>query len=209
MNIIVEMGTDESKIKEFLDVLTEYTNVKWRGDEFCPKGYAPNDEDSFHLDIALEIFDAYYFIVEDDILCWDDEGVIRAIPTDKFDKYESLDEVIKDIKKKNNKLNIRNAVIKATDDKYGRILVNFLSEFTNVTWNNGDKLEIYGEEERYESKLGFDILKAIEGFEYLIFIIEDNRMTWDTDVYIDEIKEEREDSQWYDSVSEFLKSFSK
>ena len=34
-------------------------------------------------------------------------------------------------------------------------------------------------------------------------------MTWDTDVYIDEIKEEREDSQWYDSVSEFLKSFSK
>ena len=88
-------------------------------------------------------------------------------------------------------------------------MVNFLSEFTNVTWNNGDKLEIYGEEERYESKLGFDILKAIEGFEYLIFIIEDNRMTWDTDVYIDEIKEEREDSQWYDSVSEFLKSFSK
>ena len=209
MNIIVKMGTDESKIKEFLDVLTVYTNVKWRGDEFCPKGYAPNDEDEFHLDIALKIFDAYYFIVEDDILCWDDEGVIHAIPTDKFDKYESLDEVIKDIKKKNNKLNIRNAVIKATDDKYGRILVNFLSEFTNVTWNNGDKLKIYGEEEGYESKLGFDILKAIEGFEYLVFIIEDNKMSWDTDAYIDEIKEERKDSQWYDSVSEFLKSFSK
>ena len=209
MNIIVKMGTDESKIKEFLDVLTVYTNVKWRGDEFCPKGYAPNDPDEFHLDIALKIFDAYYFIVEDDILCWDDESVIHAIPTDKFDKYESLDEVIKDIKK-NNKLNIRNAVIKATDDKYGKILVNFLSEFTNVTWNNGDKLKIYGEEEEYyESKLGFDILKAIEGFEYLVFIIEDNRMSWDTDAYIDEIKEERKDSQWYDSVSEFLKSFSK
>ena len=206
MNIIVKMGTDESKIKEFLDVLTEYTNVKWRGDEFCPKGYAPNDPDEFHLDIALKIFDAYYFIVEDDILCWDDEGVIHAIPTDKFDKYESLDEVIKDIKK-DNKLNIRNAVIKATDDKYGRILVNFLSEFTNITWNNGDKLKIYGEEE-YEDELGFSILKAIEDYKYLIFIIEDNRMTWDTDVYIDEIKEERKDSQWYDSVSEFLKSFS-
>ena len=209
MNIIVKMGTDETKIKEFLDVLTEYTNVKWRGDDFCPKGYSPNDPDEFHLDIALKIFDAYYFIVEDDILCWDDGGVIHVIPTDKFDIYESLDEVIKDIKK-DNKLNIRNAVIKATDDKYGRILVNFLSEFTNVTWNNGDKLKIYGEEEEYyESKLGFDILKAIEGFEYLVFIIEDNRMTWDTDVYIDEIKEERKDSQWYDSVSEFLKSFSK
>ena len=181
MNIIVKMGTDESKIKEFLDVLTVYTDVKWRGDEFCPKGYAPNDPDEFHLDIALKIFDAYYFIVEDDILCWDDEGVIHAIPTDKFDKYESLDEVIKDIKK-DNKLNIRNAVIKATDDKYGKILVNFLSEFTNVTWNNGDKLKIYGEEEGYEDKLGFDILKAIEGFEYLVFIIEDNRMSWDTDV---------------------------
>ena len=208
MNIIVKMGTDESKIKEFLDVLTEYTNVKWRGDEFCPKGYAPNDPEEFHLDIALKIFDAYYFIIEDDILCWDDEGVIHAIPTDKFDMYESLDEAIKDIKK-DNKLNIRNAIIKATDDKYGRILVNFLSEFTNITWNNGDKLKIYGEEEEYKCELGFDIVKAIEGFKYLIFIIEDNRMFWDSDVYMNEIKEEYKDSQWYDSVSEFLKSFSK
>lgn len=207
MNIIVKMGTDETKIKEFLDVLTVYTNVKWRGDEFCPKGYAPNDPDEFHLDIALKIFDAYYFIIEDDILCWDDEGVAHVIPTDKFDKYESLDEAIKDIKK-DNKLNIRNAVIKATDDKYGRILVNFLSEFTNVTWKGGDKLKVYNEEE-YEDELGFEILKAIEGFKYLIFIIKDNKMTWDSDVYIDEIKEEYEDSQWYDGVSEFLKSFSK
>lgn len=207
MNIIVKMGTDESKIKEFLDVLTEYTNVKWRGDEFCPKGYAPNDPEEFHLDIALKIFDAYYFIIEDDVLCWDDEGVVHAISTDKFDLYESLDEVVKDIKK-DNKLNIKNAVIKATDDKYGKILVNFLSEFTNVTWNNGDKLKVYSEEE-YEDELGFKILKAIEGYKYLIFIIKDNKMTWDSDVYIDEIKEEREDSQWYDSVSEFLKSFSK
>ena len=207
MNIIVKMGTDESKIKEFLDVLTVYTNVKWRGDEFCPKGYAPNDPEEFHLDIALKIFDAYYFIVEDDILCWDDEGVIHAISTDKFDIYESLDEVIKDIKK-DNKLNIRNAIIKATDDKYGRILVNFLSEFTNVTWKGGDKLKVYNEEE-YEDELGFEILKAIEGFKYLIFIIEDNKMTWDSDVYEDELKDVYVDSQWYDSVSEFLKSFSK
>lgn len=207
MNIIVKMGTDESKIKEFLDVLTVYTNVKWRGDGYCPKGYAPNDPEEFHLDIALKIFDAYYFIIEDDILCWDDEGVIHVIPTDKFDKYESLDEVIKDIKK-DNKLNIKNAVIKATDDKYGRILVNFLSEFTNVTWKNGDKLKVYSEEE-YEDELGFKILKAIEGYKYLIFIIKDNEMTWDSDVYIDEVKEEYKDSQWYDSVSEFLKSFSK
>ena len=205
MNIIVKMGTDELKIKEFLDVLTEYTNVKWRGDEFCPKGYAPNDTDSFHLDIALKIFDAYYFIVEDDILCWDDEGVIHAIPTDKFDKYESLDEVIKDIKK-DNKLNIRNAVIKATDDKCGNVLVDFLREFTNVTWHNGDKLK---DSKKYEDELGFEILRRVEGFKYLIFIIKDNRMSWDTDAYIDEIKEERKDSQWYDSVSEFLKSFSK
>ena len=208
MNIIVKMGKDESKIKEFLDVLTEYTNVRWRGDEFCPKGYAPNDPDKFHLGIALKIFDAYYFIVEDDILCWDDEGVAHVIPTDKFDKYESLDEVIKDIKK-DNKLNIRNAVIKATDDEYGRILINFLSEFTNVTWKGGDKLKVYGEEKEYKGELGFDIAKAIEGFKYLIFIIEDNRMTWDSDVYMNEIKEEYKDSQWYDSVSEFLKSFSK
>lgn len=207
MNIIVKMGTDESKIKEFLDVLTVYTNVKWRGDGSCPKGYAPNDPDEFHLDIALKIFDAYYFIIEDDILCWDDEDVVHVIPTDKFDKYESLDEVIKDIKK-DNKLNIRNAVIKATDDKYGKILVNFLSEFTNVTWNNGDKLKIDSEEE-YEDELGFEILKAIEGYKYLIFIIKDNKMTWDSDVYINEVKEEYKDSQWYDGVSEFLKSFSK
>ena len=205
MNIIVKMGTDELKIKEFLDVLTAYTNVKWRGDEFCPKGYAPNDPDEFHLDIALKIFDAYYFIVEDDILCWDDEGVIHVIPTDKFDKYESLDEVIKDIKK-DNKLNIRNAVIKATDDKCGNVLVDFLREFTNVTWHNGDKLK---DSKKYEDELGFEILRRVEGFKYLIFIIKDNRMSWDTDAYIDEIKEERKDSQWYDSVSEFLKSFSK
>ena len=87
-------------------------------------------------------------------------------------------------------------------------MVNFLSEFTNVTWKGGDKLKVYNEEE-YEDELGFEILKAIEGFKYLIFIIEDNKMTWDSDVYIDEIKEEYEYSQWYDSVSEFLKSFSK
>lgn len=207
MNIIVKMGTDESKIKEFLDVLTVYTNVKWRGDGSCPKGYTPNDPEEFYLDIALKIFDAYYFIIEDDILFWDDEDVVHVIPTDKFDLYETLDEAIKDIKK-DNKLNIRNAIIKATDDKYGRILVNFLSEFTNVTWKGGDELKIYSEEE-YEDELGFKILKAIEGFKYLIFIIEDNRMVWDTDVYINEIKEEHKDSQWYDSVSEFLKSFSK
>lgn len=203
MNIIVKMGTDESKIKEFLDVLTEYTNVKWRGDGFCPKGYAPNDPDEFHLDIALKIFDAYYFIVEDDILCWDDEGVIHAIPTDKFDKYESLDEVIKDIKK-DNKLNIRNAVIKATDDKHGNVLIDFLREFTNVTWHNGDKLK---DSKEYEDELGFEILRNVEGFKYLIFIIEDNKMSWDTDVYEDELKDVYVDSQWYDSVAEFLKSF--
>ena len=209
MDIMVKMGQNKEKIKEFLDVLTNYTNVKWRGDRFFPEGFLPNEEDQFEVDIALGLLDAHYFIIDNDILCWDTEDVIHVIPTDKFDKYESLDEVIKDIKK-NNKLNIRNAVIKATDDKYGRILVNFLSEFTNVTWNDGGKLKIYDEEEGYyESKLGFDILKAIEGFEYLVFIIEDNRMSWDTDVYIDEIKEERKDSQWYDSVSEFLKSFSK
>lgn len=205
MNIIVKMGTDESKIKEFLDVLTVYTNVKWRGDEFCPKGYAPNDEDEFHLDIALKIFDAYYFIVEDDILCWDDEGVIHAIPTDKFDKYESLDEVIKDIKK-DNKLNIRNAVIKATDDKHGNVLIDFLREFTNVTWHNGDKLK---DSKEYEDELGFEILRNVEGFKYLIFIIEDNKMSWDTDVYEDELKDVYVDSQWYNSVAEFLKSFPK
>ena len=205
MNIIVKMGTDESKIKEFLDVLTEYTNVKWRGDEFCQKGYAPNDPDEFHLDIALKIFDAYYFIVEDDVLCWDDEGVIHAIPTDKFDKYESLDEVIKDIKK-DNKLNIRNAVIKATDDKCGNVLVDFLREFTNVTWHNGDKLK---DSKEYEDELGFEILRNVEGFKYLIFIIEDNKMSWDTDVYEDELKDVYVDSQWYNSVAEFLQSFPK
>ena len=205
MNIIVKMGTDESKIKEFLDVLTVYTNVKWRGDEFCPKGYAPNDPDEFHLDIALKIFDAYYFIVEDDILCWDDEGVIHVIPTDKFDKYESLDEVIKDIKK-DNKLNIRNAVIKAVDDKHGNVLIDFLREFTNVTWHNGDELK---DSKEYEDELGFEILRNVEGFKYLIFIIENNKMSWDTDVYEDELKDVYENSTWYDSVSEFLKSFSK
>ena len=205
MNIIVKMGTDESKIKEFLDVLTEHTNVRWRGDEFCPKGYAPNDPDEFHLDIALKIFDAYYFIVEDDILCWDDEGVIHVIPTDKFDKYESLDEVIKDIKK-DNKLNIRNAVIKAVDDKHGNVLIDFLREFTNVTWHNGDELK---DSKEYEDELGFEILRNVEGFKYLIFIIENNKMSWDTDVYEDELKDVYENSTWYDSVSEFLKSFSK
>ena len=205
MNIIVKMGTDETKIKKFLDVLTEYTNVKWRGDEFCPKGYAPNDKDEFHLDIALKIFDAYYFIVEDDILCWDDEGVIHAIPTDKFDKYESLDEVIKDIKK-DNKLNIKDVVIKAVDDKHGNVLIDFLREFTNVTWHNGDKLK---DSKEYEDELGFEILRRVEGFKYLIFIIEDNKMSWDTDVYEDELKDVYVDSTWYDSVAEFLQSFPK
>ena len=89
---------------------------------------------------------------------------------------------------------------------------NCLLQECKISFNKpvyiGDKLKVYGEEEEYEGELGFDIAKAIEGFKYLIFIIEDNRMFWDSDTYIDEIKEEHKDSQWYDSVAEFLKSFS-
>ena len=153
MNIIVKMGTDESKIKEFLDVLTVYTNVKWRGDEFTPEGFLPNEEDQFEVDIALGLLNAYYFIIDNDILCWDTEDVIHCVPTDKFDIYEDIDEAIKDIKK--DKINIRNVVIKAIDDKCGNVLVDFLREFTNVTWHNGDKLK---DSKEYEDELGFEIL---------------------------------------------------
>ena len=34
-------------------------------------------------------------------------------------------------------------------------------------------------------------------------------MSWDTDVYEDELKDVYVDSQWYNSVAEFLKNFSK
>ena len=204
MNIIVKMGQNKEKIKEFLNVLTNYTNAKWRGDEFTPEGFLPNEEDQFEVNIALEVLDAYYFIIDNDILCWDTEDVIHAIPTDKFDIYDDIDEAIKNIKK--DKINIRNTVIKAIDDKHGNILIDFLREFTNVNWHNGDKLK---DSKEYEDELGFEILRNVEGFKYLIFIIEDNKMSWDTDVYEDELKDVYENSTWYDSVSEFLKSFSK
>ena len=204
MNIIVKMGKNKEKIKEFLNVLTSYTNAKWRGDEFTPEGFLPNEEDQFEVNIALEVLDAYYFIIDNDILCWDTEDVIHAIPTDKFDIYDDIDEAIKNIKK--DKINIRNTVIKAIDDKHGNILIDFLREFTNVNWHNGDKLK---DSKEYEDELGFEILRNVEGFKYLIFIIKDNKMSWDTDVYEDELKDVYVDSQWYDSVSEFLKSFSK
>ena len=204
MNIIVKMGQNKEKIKEFLNVLTSYTNAKWRGDEFTPEGYLPNEEDQFEVDIALGLLNAYYFIIDNDTLCWDTEDVIHCVPTDKFDIYDDIDEAIKDIKK--DKINIRKVVIKAIDDKHGNVLIDFLKEFTNVTWHNGDKLK---DSEEYEDELGFEILRNVEGFKYLIFIIEDNKMSWDTDVYEDELKDVYENSTWYDSVSEFLKSFSK
>ena len=204
MNIIVKMGQNKEKIKEFLDVLTCYTNAKWRGDEFAPEGYLPNEEDQFEVDIALGLLNAYYFIIDNDILCWDTEDVIHCVSTDKFDIYDDIDEAIKNIKK--DKMNIRKVVIKAIDDKHGNVLIDFLREFTNVTWHNGDKLK---DSEEYEDELGFEILRNVEGFKYLIFIIEDNKMSWDTDVYEDELKDVYENSTWYDSVSEFLKSFSK
>ena len=204
MNIIVKMGQNKEKIKEFLNVLTNYTNAKWRGDEFTPEGYLPNEEDQFEVDIALGLLNAYYFIIDNDILCWDTEDVIHYVPTDKFDIYDDIDEAIKNIKK--DKINIRKVVIKAIDDKHGNVLIDFLREFTNVTWHNGDKLK---DSEEYEDELGFEILRNVEGFKYLIFIIEDNKMSWDTDVYEDELKDVYENSTWYDSVSEFLKSFSK
>ena len=204
MNIIVKMGQNKEKIKEFLNVLTSYTNVKWRGDEFTPEGFLPNEEDQFEVDIALGLLNAYYFIIDNDILCWDTEDVVHYVPTDKFDIYDDIDEAIKDIKK--DKINIRKVVIKAIDDKHGNVLIDFLKEFTNVTWHNGDKLK---DSEEYEDELGFEILRNVEGFKYLIFIIEDNKMSWDTDVYEDELKDVYENSTWYDSVSEFLKSFSK
>ena len=204
MNIIVKMGQNKEKIKEFLNVLTVHTNVKWRGDEFTPEGFLPNEEDQFEVNIALEVLDAYYFIIDNDILYWDTEEAIHHIPTDKFDIYNDIDEAIKDIKK--DKINIRNTVIKAIDDKHGNVLIDFLREFTNVTWHNGDKLK---DSEEYEDELGFEILRNVEGFKYLIFIIEDNKMSWDTDVYEDELKDVYENSIWYDSVAEFLKNFSK
>ena len=204
MNIIVKMGRNKEKIKEFLDVLTAYTNVKWRGDEFTPEGFLPNEEDQFEVNIALEVLDAYYFIIDNDILYWDTEEAIHHIPTDKFDIYDDIDEAIKDIKK--DKVSIKDVVIKAVDDKHGNVLIDFLKEFTNVTWHNGDKLK---DSEEYEDELGFEILRNVEGFKYLIFIIEDNKMSWDTDVYEDELKDVYENSTWYDSVSDFLKSFSK
>ncbi len=204
MNIIVKMGQNKEKIKEFLNVLTSYTNAKWRGDEFTPEGFLPNEEDQFEVDIALGLLNAYYFIIDNDILCWDTEDVIHCVSTDKFDIYDDIDEAIKNIKK--DKINIRKVVIKAIDDKHGNVLIDFLREFTNVTWHNGDKLK---DSEEYEDELGFEILRNVEGFKYLIFIIEDNKMSWDTDVYEDELKDVYENSTWYDSVSEFLKSFSK
>ena len=202
MNIIVKMGKNKKKIKEFLNVLTSYTNAKWRGDEFTPEGFLPNEEDQFEVNIALEVLDAYYFIIDNDILYWDTEEAIHHIPTDKFDIYNDIDEAIKDIKK--DKVSIKDVVIKAVDDKHGNVLIDFLKEFTNVTWHNGDKLK---DSKEYEDELGFEILRNVEGFKYLIFIIEDNKMSWDTDVYEDELKDVYVDSTWYNSVAEFLKSF--
>ena len=64
-----------------------------------PEGFLPNEEDQFEVDIALGLLNAYYFIIDNDILCWDTEDVIHCVPTDKFDIYNDIDEAIKDIKK--------------------------------------------------------------------------------------------------------------
>ena len=201
---MVRMGQDKEKIKEFLDVLTAYTNVKWRGDRFTPEGFFPNDEGEFDIDIALDLLNAYYFIIEDNILSWDNDEVIFYMSIDKFDLYWDIDEAIKEIKK--GKINIRTTVIEAIDDKYGNVLIDFLIDFTNVTWQNGDKLK---RPQVYEDEFGFEVFRREEEFKYLIFIIEDGKLSWDTDVYKDELKDVYRNYLWYDSVAEFLKSFSK
>ena len=183
--------------RRLLNVLKDKSNIKWEN------GLELDNEYILNL-IYGEVESVGYLAIRGNVSYWLDEEEYFQAPEEfkLFDFYNVnnfIDKVVNNMEKK---IEVKDLAIIASDDKYGKKLLNFLDEFTAVKFNSGDALT---------SKAMADIIREYKDRypkDNLIFVIRDNRMY--TDMYYEEdfpmYKAFLNCDRIYDSVREFLLS---
>ena len=181
--------------RRLLNVLKDKSNIKWEN------GLELDNEYILNL-IYGEVESVGYLAIRGNVSYWLDEEEYFQAPEEfkLFDFYNVnnfIDKVVNNMEKK---IEVKDLAIIASDDKYGKKLLNFLDEFTAVKFNSGDALT---------SKAMADIIREYKDRypkDNLIFVIRDNRMY--TDMYYEEdfpmYKAFLNCAKIYDSVREFL-----
>lgn len=197
MNAIV-MIDDKTGVKDFLEALTIETSVT-----------LPDDEAPDTLDI--ELIDEYlFFIIEDNKLYLETVEYLALLdfPEQQYKRYESMNIATVDILKgsikfdieasEKPKVEVKDFIVETRDDKFGSVLIDFLSEFTTVKWSSGDDL-------MKSDGVGLGLIKKIDDIDTFVFIVDNGRLTWDDAVYKKELIEEDPSRLYYESVADFLK----
>lgn len=197
MNAIV-MIDDKAGVKDFLKALTTKTSVT-----------LPDDEAPDTLDI--ELIDEYlFFIIEDNKLYLETVECLALLdfPEQQYKRYESMNIATVDILKgsirfdieapEKPKVEVKDFIVETRDDKFGSVLIDFLSEFTTVKWSSGDDL-------MKSDGVGLSLIKKIEDIDTFVFIVDNGRLTWDDAVYKVELIAEDPSRLYYESVADFLK----
>lgn len=197
MNAIV-MIDDKAGVKDFLQALATKTSVT-----------LPDDEAPDTLDI--ELIDEYlFFIIEDNKLYLETVECLALLdfPEQQYKRYESMNIATVDILKgsirfdieapEKPKVEVKDFIVETRDDKFGSVLIDFLSEFTTVKWSSGDDL-------MKSDGVGLSLIKKIEDIDTFVFIVDNGRLTWDDAVYKVELIAEDPSRLYYESVADFLK----
>ena len=181
--------------RKLLKVLKEKSNIKWEmGNQL---------DDEYVLNLIYEETECIgYLAIRGNTIYWLKEEEYFEAPEEfvLFDLYyvdNFINKIANNMKKG---IEVKDLAIIASDDKYGKKLLNFLDEFTAVKFNSGDALT---------SKAMADIIREYKDRypkDNLIFVIRDNRMY--TDMYYEEdfpmYKAFLNCAKIYDSVREFL-----
>ena len=197
MNAIVKKD-DKAGVKDFLQALATKTSVT-----------LPDDEAPDTLDI--ELIDEYlFFIIEDNKLYLETVECLALLdfPEQQYKRYESMNIATVDILKgsirfdieapEKPKVEVKDFIVETRDDKFGSVLIDFLSEFTTVKWSSGDDL-------MKSDGVGLSLIKKIEDIDTFVFIVDNGRLTWDDAVYKVELIAEDPSRLYYESVADFLK----
>ena len=197
MNAIV-MIDDKAGVKDFLQALATKTSVT-----------LPDDEAPDTLDI--ELIDEYlFFIIEDNKLYLETVECLALLdfPEQQYKRYESMNIATVDILKgsirfdieetEKPKVEVKDFIVETRDDKFGSVLIDFLSEFTTAKWSSGDDL-------MKSDGVGLSLIKKIEDIDTFVFIVDNGRLTWDDAVYKVELIAEDPSRLYYESVADFLK----
>lgn len=197
MNAIIYIN-DKEGVKEFLKALTIETSVTLSDNK------APDSLDTDFID------EHSCFIIEDNILYWEMEEHLAFLdfPEQQYKRYEDINVAITDVIKgnikfdieasTNPKVDVKNFIVETVDDKFGAVLIEFLSEFTTVKWSSGDEL-------MKSDGVGLSLIKKLEDIDTFVFIVDNGRLTWDDAVYKVELVAEDPNRLYYESVADFLK----